>query len=256
MQINSNYILPDWPAPKNVRAVSTTRQGGHSQPPYESFNLGHRVDDDPDTVQRNREQLTSELSLPSEPMWLRQVHGAHVVDAAEVKSKIEADGSFTTQVGPVCVAMTADCLPVFLCNRAGSQVAILHAGWRGLAAGVIEAGVATFPHTAKDMMVWLGPAIGPDAFEVGEEVLTAFVDHDPQAQSCFKPVAAGKWLADIYELARQRLQQAGVTAILGGDNCTYKNNKRFFSFRRDGRCGRMASLIWLDALPESGRNRI
>lgn len=240
------FISPDWPAPTNVRAFSTTRVGGASRGAYASFNLGDHVGDDPAAVGRNRELLRSALNLPAEPAWLRQAHGTHVIDAAHGATRGEADGAWSTQPGVVCAVLTADCLPVFLCATDGSKVAVLHVGWRGLATGVIEQGVRTLAGAPEQLLAWLGPAIGPRAFEVGPEVRAAFVQYDAAAERAFAPTRDGRYLADLYALARLRLSALGVTRISGGGFCTFTERDRFFSFRRDGNCGRMASLIWLE----------
>lgn len=240
------FIIPDWPAPANVRALQTTRVGGVSQAPYASLNLGMHVGDNPTSVAANRALLAS--LLPSEPAWLNQVHGTDIIDTAGMQTQPNADASFSRIPGNVCAIMTADCLPVLFCDRTGSVVAGAHAGWRGLCNGVLEATLAAMQVAPAEIMAWLGPAIGPDAFEVGGEVRDAFIAHDPQASAAFKPGAAdGKWLADIYLLARQRLNTAGVTAIYGGGLCTVSDSTRFFSYRREQITGRMASLIWLES---------
>ena len=241
----SQFIFPDWPAPANVRAAVTTRTGGVGHAPYDSFNLGTHVGDDLAAVLENRAHLRTALALPAEPVWLKQVHGVAVVDASQGSVEAEADGAFAAQPGAVCVVLTADCLPVLLCNREGTKVAALHAGWRGLAGGVIEAGVKALGVPGNDLLAWLGPAIGPANFEVGAEVRAAFVQHDTQAAQAFRVAREGKYLADIYLLARQRLQRLGVEEVYGGEFCTVTDNARFFSYRRDGVTGRMASLIWL-----------
>jgi len=240
------FIFPDWPAPARVKAVTTTRTGGVSRGPYASFNLGDRVGDDAAAVRRNREALCAALKLSAEPMWLRQVHGTHILDAAHSVIGSEGDGAWSAQPGAVCAVLTADCLPIFLCDAQGSKVAVLHAGWRGLAAGVIEQGVRAMAGTPEQLLVWLGPAIGPQAFEVGPEVRTAFAQHDQAAVRAFTPTRAGRYLADLYALARLRLSALGVTQIFGGGFCTFTDRERFYSYRRDGVCGRMASLIWLE----------
>ena len=239
------FIIPDWPAPTNVHAVVTTRRGGVSRPPYDSFNLAAHVGDDPAAVRANRARLRATLALPAEPVWLRQVHGIAVVDAAHTGTELEADGAFVVRPGAVCAVLTADCLPVLLCNRDGTKVAALHAGWRGLAAGIIEQGVQALQTASHSLLAWLGPAIGPQAFEVGPEVREAFVRHDAQATDAFHPGHGDRYLADIYLLARQRLARLGVGAVYGGGFCTATDNARFYSYRRNGACGRMASLIWL-----------
>lgn len=239
------FIVPDWPAPANVRAAVTTRAGGASHAPYDGFNLGTHVGDDPVAVRENRSRLRTAFALPAEPLWLKQVHGIAVVDAAQGSTEPEADGAFATRPGAVCAVLTADCLPVLLCNRAGTKVAALHAGWRGLAGGVIEAGVKAMGVPGNELLAWLGPAIGPEAFEVGPEVRTVFMEHDTQAAQAFRAARDGKYLADIYLLARLRLQRLGVAAVYGGGFCTVTDSTRFFSYRRDGATGRMAALIWL-----------
>lgn len=238
-------IYPDWPAPANVRASVTTRVGGFSQGPYTSFNLGDHVGDDPDAVARNRALLREALKLPLEPLWLKQVHGTNVVDAASAHIGVTADGAWTDRPGVVCAVLTADCLPVFLCDRQGTKVALLHAGWRGLTAGVIEAGVRALTTPGNELLAWLGPAIGPDSYEVGDDVRDAFLArNNAGAGACFRPNGAGRWFADMYALARRRLQAQGVQAVYGGGYCTLKERGRFYSFRRDRTTGRMASLIW------------
>lgn len=250
-------IYPTWPAPAHIQAVSTTRQGGISQLPFSSLNLGVHVGDHEADVLQNRMRLTQALALVNSPVWLNQIHSSKVVTlplchentVAEPMVRlqhspfVDADASFTQSVNQVCVVMTADCLPVLFCDREGKQVAAAHAGWRGLANGILENTLAHFsnPH---DVMAWLGPAIGPQAFEVGDEVRAAFIAHDPSAEMAFKPHQQ-KWLADIYTLARLRLKAAGLTQIYGGDYCTMTDQTRFFSYRRSGQTGRQASLIWI-----------
>lgn len=242
---DTGWIVPDWPAPPTVRAGTTTRHGGVSLPPYESLNLGDHVGDKPEAVCENRRRLFQQRQLPNEPVWLKQVHGVTVVDAATTHGVPEADASFTTHSNIVCTVMTADCLPLLFCNKQGTVVAAAHAGWRGLLDGVIEATVLRMNVAADDLLVWLGPAIGPAAFEVGDEVRDAFIAHDAAASAAFKPSPNGRWLADIYQLARQRLDRLGVTAIYGGHCCTHSDAERFYSYRRDNVTGRMASLIWM-----------
>jgi hypothetical protein len=235
-------MVPDWPAPSRVQSLMTTRAGGVSAAPWASFNLGDHVGDKPAHVAANRARLR--LSLPSEPGWLKQVHSANVVEIGV--GVPEADAAFTRQTGAVCAVLTADCLPVLFCDRAGSVVAAAHAGWRGLAAGVLEATVDAMRVAPGEVLVWMGAAIGPQAFEVGDEVRQAFVARHPEAAVAFVPHGADKWLANIYQLARIRLESAGVQAVYGGGRCTFTETKHFFSYRRDGVTGRMASLIWLD----------
>ncbi|HEX7044183.1 MAG TPA: peptidoglycan editing factor PgeF [Burkholderiales bacterium] len=237
------FIVPDWPAPASVRALVTTRAGGVSRGAYCSFNLGAHVGDDPAHVRENRARLRA--VLPADPVWLEQVHGSDVVDAARAAPGTRADGAYTRSRGVICAVLTADCLPIFLCDRAGTEVALLHAGWRGLARGVIEQGLAALRAPPEDRLAWLGPAIGPPAYEVGGEVRDAFVSRRPEAAVAFAPARRGKWYLDLYALARQRLEALGVRAIHGGRYCTASQPELFFSHRRDGATGRMASLIWL-----------
>jgi polyphenol oxidase len=244
MTVLNHCLIPNWPAPASVRALQSTRSGGCSPVPYASFNLGSHVGDAPVLVARNR-MLLAPL-MPSEPVWLNQVHGTTVVNAAQASCLPQADACVSAQAGVVCVVMTADCLPVLLCDVAGSVVGAAHAGWRGLCDGVIEATVAAMQVAPQTLMAWLGPAIGADAFEVGAEVRAAFVAHAPEAAVAFTPHAPDKYRADIYQLARQRLQALGVTQIYGGEHCTYRDPARFFSYRRDGVTGRMGTFIWLE----------
>jgi polyphenol oxidase len=240
-----DWIEPDWPAPPGVRCGCTTRLGGVSRGPYASLNLADHVGDDPQCVERNRALLREHLSLPSDPLWLRQVHGCEVARGGADRSGCEADASVATGPGLVCAVLTADCLPLLLCDRAGTRVGAVHAGWRGLAAGVVEAAVASMAIAPADLLAWLGPAIGPDAFEVGDEVRAAFLAYDPGAAAAFRPSSSGRWLADIDLVARRRLLALGVGQVWGGGYCTLTDTERFFSYRRDGATGRMASLIWL-----------
>ena len=250
MSVNSGSALPglehaimaDWPAPANVRALMTTRAGGVSAAPFASLNLGDHVGDDAAAVAQNRAIVRA--ALPGEPKWLTQVHGTNVARTGGCS----ADASISRMVGEVSVIMTADCLPVLFCDRAGSVVAAAHAGWRGLCDGILESTVEAMAVPAGELLVWLGAAIGPTQFEVGTEVRAAFMAKDENAAAAFVPVGMpGKWLADIYLLARQRLAAAGVTAVYGGGLCTVSDAERFFSFRRDKQTGRMAALIWLTA---------
>jgi len=237
-------LLPTWPAPAGVFSLMTTREGGVSCPPWDSFNLGDHVGDDTAHVAENRARLRRQL--PAEPAWLKQIHSATVVDAGS--DVLTADASITRQAGCVCAVLTADCLPVLFCDRAGRVVAAAHAGWRGLAQGVLEATVAAMQVPPGEVLAWMGAAIGPHAFEVGDEVRQAFIKQHPEAAAAFvqQPSGvSGKWLADIYQLARIRLNRVGVQEIYGGGRCTFNEADRFYSYRRDGVTGRMASLIWL-----------
>jgi YfiH family protein len=243
-----SFLVPDWPAPPVVRARVTTRRGGVSRAPFDSFNLGTHVGDSPEAVAANRALLRRHL--PAEPLWLDQVHGTEAVaaDAGGSGGVVCADASVSRTLDAVCVVMTADCLPVLFCDDAGTVVAAAHAGWRGLVAGVLETTLARMAVAPEQVMAWLGPAIGPTAFEVGDEVRAAFVALDPGAAAAFVArEAQGKWLADLFTLARLRLARAGVRRVYGGGVCTVNEVDRFFSYRRDGKTGRFASLIWLDA---------
>lgn len=246
MTLENEWLHPDWPAPARVRSLITTRAGGISRPPFDSLNLGHHVGDAAERVLHNRAVLRQHL--PAEPLWLSQVHGTTVVEAAAIwgEAPVQADAIVARRRHDVCAIMTADCLPVLLADTAGSVVGAAHAGWRGLCGGVIEATVARMAVPPAQVMAYLGPAIGPAAFEVGSEVRAAFLRHDPAAASAFRPGAGDRWLADIYQLARQRLQAMGVAQVHGGGDCTVTDARRFFSYRRDGETGRMASLIWID----------
>ncbi len=236
-------IRPRWDAPANVRAVSTMRHGGVSRGVWASLNLADHVDDDPAAVRENRRRLAHHLTLPAEPAWLRQVHGIEVRRPDSVTDC--ADACCEGRPGRVCVVMTADGLPVSFCNQAGTRVAAAHAGWRGLLAGVLEATLDCFDEPAEQVMAWLGPAIGPDAFEVGDEVREAFLAQDAARAANFRAHGVGHWLADLYGLARHRLGERGVMRVSGGEYCTFSDTERFFSYRRDGVTGRMATLIWL-----------
>ncbi|MFL7964496.1 peptidoglycan editing factor PgeF [Pseudomonas kielensis] len=239
----SAWLTPDWPAPARVKACVTTREGGVSLAPFDSLNLGDHVGDDPTAVAENRRRLIDRFVIT--PAWLQQVHGIAVVEA-DPTQVATADASWTATPGIACTAMTADCLPVLFCNRAGTRVAAAHAGWRGLANGVLEATLDSLAVPANEILAWLGPAIGPQAFEVGPEVREAFIAQRPEAVEAFAASPnAGKFLADIYQLARLRLAARGVTAVYGGGLCTV-NDPRFFSYRRNPRTGRFASLVWIE----------
>lgn len=243
MRLPPDWVLPDWPAPGCVRGFVTARSGGVSTGPYASFNVGDRTADDTQAVIENRRRL--EALLPSPPRWLHQVHGARVVRAEDVSGEVAADAAVSRTPGTVCAVKIADCMPVLLCDRAGTVVGAAHAGWRGLAAGVLENTVAAMTCPPDRLMAFLGPAIGPDAFEVGGEVRAAFLAVDPAAESAFRPLGGGKWLADLYALGRQRLARAGVDEVHGGGLCTRSDPARFFSYRREPESGRMAALIWI-----------
>ena len=237
----------DWRLPRGVGAAFTTRLGGASGPPWDSFNVASHVGDDPASVARNRARLRALLDLPAEPAWLDQVHGVAVsgLDASTAQSApVTADAAFARGSGRVCVVMVADCLPVLFASRDGEVVAAAHAGWRGLAAGVLERTVAAMGVPGGQLTAWLGPAISRQHFEVGEEVRAEFVAADSGAAACFAGNDRGRWQADLGGLARRRLAALGVTDISGGEWCTFADRERFYSYRRDGKGGRMAALIW------------
>lgn len=239
----NDWLIPDWPAPAGVKACVTTRSGGVSLAPFDSLNLGDHVDDQPSAVVENRRRLTEHFGIA--PAWLQQVHGVAVAHA-DPSIVATADACWSATPGIACTVMTADCLPVLFCNRAGTRVAGAHAGWRGLAAGVLEATLDSLDTPSSEVLVWLGPAIGPERFEVGAEVREAFVGQLPATAQAFVPsVNAGRFMADLYQLARLRLAARGVTAVYGGGYCTV-SDPRFFSYRRSPRTGRFASLIWLE----------
>ncbi|MBE0621617.1 MAG: peptidoglycan editing factor PgeF [Burkholderiales bacterium] len=241
-----DWIVPDWPAPARVRALITTRAGGVSRGAYAGLNLGFGSGDDAGDVARNRANLRQ--WLPAEPLWLRQVHETAVVEADVTEGSPEADAALARRSGRVCAVLTADCLPLLLCDAGGTVVAAVHAGWRGLCAGVIEQTLRAMNSPPQELLAYLGPAIGPGAYEVGAEVRDAFIAADPGGESAvaFKPGKPGKFYAEIYALARQRLARAGVVKVYGGGYCTYTERERFYSYRRDGATGRMASLIWME----------
>jgi YfiH family protein len=242
------YLPADWlQKPENVHAVTTLRRGGVSTGDYQEYNLAAHVGDAPQSVSANRAKLVADLLLPAEPVWLEQVHSAKVIRLEEnigSESTVQADASVSSVRGAVCAVLTADCLPVFFCDQAGTEVAVAHAGWRGLHAGIITSTVTAMRSAASDIQVSLGPAIGPQSFEVGEEVVRAFVDKDAANSSAFVASRAGHYLCDIYQLARHELQALGIDKIAGGEYCTYRENHRFYSYRRQQNTGRMASVIW------------
>jgi polyphenol oxidase len=248
---DKEWIVPDWPAPANVHALITTRAGGVSVGAYASLNPADHVGDEAQAVRRNREIVRT--ALPSEPHWLKQVHSALVHRVSgDPKGVPEADAAVSALPNQVCVVLTADCLPVLFCADDGSEIGAAHAGWRGLAAGILERTVEAMSVPGARLLAYLGPAIGPRAFEVGPEVRAEFIAADTQAAAAFQPLpGSDKYLADLYLLARQRLARVGVTRVYGGDYCTYSEPQRFYSYRRDGATGRMAALIWLDKIAKS-----
>jgi YfiH family protein len=240
------FITPNWPAASKIKAFSTTRQNGFSLAPFDSFNLAEHVDDKVENVKRNRIKLQTILQLPAEPFWLSQIHSTKVVEAKCDSSYPIADASYTSTTNTICAVLTADCLPLLICDKKASCVAAVHAGWKGLANGIIEETLKTLNIPGEELLVWLGPAIGPDTFEVGEDVLQKFMEYDSHAKKAFRALPNNKWLANIYELAKQRLLNFGVTEIYGGEFCTFTQKDKFFSYRRDKQTGRMASLIWIE----------
>lgn len=260
-----DWITPDWPAPPNVKAAATLRTGGASEGAFASLNLGSHVGDEPTAVAENRRLLRAALGLPAEPTWLNQVHGINVIDASSSRvgrdsaGNVSASAEGATPVAPptgdasvarapgaVCVVMTADCLPVLFCDRAGTRVGAAHAGWRGLAGGVLGATIKALDVPPSQLMAWLGPAIEQSAFEVGEEVHEAFLKLAADNAAAFRSNARGRWQADLYQLARNELARLGVTAVYGGGFECFADSKRFFSYRRESRTGRMATLVWLE----------
>ena len=237
-----NWLKADWPAPDFIKAGTTLRQGGVSVKPYDSFNLATHVGDELSAVQQNRAML----QVPNEPQWLEQIHSTRAVLLPSEDIIPQADSVYTSQKKIVCAVMTADCLPLLITDKQGSCVAAIHAGWRGLCDGIIEATIKKLPVEPESLLVWLGPAIGPDVYEVGQEVYDAFINVEAKAKESFTDVSDGHWLFDIYQLATLRLNKMGVSHIYGGEHCTLSEEKDFFSYRRDGVTGRMASLIWID----------
>ena len=243
-----DWIKPNWPAPENIYCISTTRRGGFSKGNFTSLNLGNFVDDTKECVIKNRNVLIKQLDLQQEPNWLEQQHGTDVVQLTLSNNLIhKADAAFTTEQNTVCVVLTADCLPVLLCDREGKCVVAAHAGWRGLLNGILENTLGALPVRKKNLLCWLGPAIGPEKFEVGEDLKHFFVNKFQQHENAFRPSSTGKCLADIYQLARNILVHLGVENIYGGGYCTYTEKDQFYSYRRDGKTGRMATLIWINS---------
>ena len=250
---NATYLVPDWPAPSSVKSAITLRTAGSSQAPFDAFNIADHVGDSPSAVIANRLALTQLLGLPSEPIWLQQVHGNEVVYGPEVSCKVAADACYTDALGQVCAVMTADCLPVLFCNQQGTKIAAAHAGWRGLCAGILRNTVSYFSPD-ETIFAYLGPAIGPQIFEVGPEVREAFLcgaqntQHRARIDSAFRSSDNSRYLADLYALARAELSYCGVENVYGGDFCTYSQPEQFYSYRRNQITGRTASLVWLESL--------
>lgn len=239
-------IIPNWNAPKQIQAFTTVRNGGVSQAPFDSFNLGSHVNDNLADVMKNRELLVEKFQLPQMPLFLNQTHSTKVIRLPYTGTDLEADAVYTNQPNQVCLIMTADCLPALFVSQGGKEIAAAHAGWRGLCDGVLEATVAEFECEPAQISVWLGPAIGPNAFQVGNEVIEQFCAFDPNAEEAFieDGSTSGKFLGNLYQIAKQRLNKLGIVNIFGGDHCTYTEKEHFFSYRRDKQTGRMASLVW------------
>jgi YfiH family protein len=239
------YIAPNWPAPKNIRCMTTTRVGGYSQQEYHSLNLGDHVKDHQQNVENNRQLIKEGFLLPSEPAWLEQVHGSSVLSLGDkTPADNKADAAYTNEAGVVCAVLTADCLPVAFCDQTGEHVAVAHAGWRGLVNGVLENTLQTMPLANEKIICWLGPAIGSTKFEVGREVREKFIAIYSKHENAFQAQEKSKYLANIYQLAKNVLSSNGVKNIYGGEYCTYTQKDSFFSYRRDGQTGRMATFIW------------
>lgn len=239
-------ISPNWNIPPHIHAFTTVRTGGVSQPPFDSFNLGDHVNDNPEHVATNRALLVENFHLPQAPLFLTQTHSTKVIRLPYEGTPLEADAVYTNQPNQVCLVMTADCLPVLFVSQDGKEIAAAHAGWRGLCDGVLEATVAEFECEPSQISAWLGPAIGPKAFQVESEVIEQFCAFDAQAKDAFieDSSASGKFLGNLYQIAKQRLNKLGIVNISGGEYCTYTEKERFFSYRRDKQTGRMATLIW------------
>ena len=241
--MSDDWLKADWSAPAGIVAGTTMRQGGVSRGKYASFNLGAHVGDVPEHVARNRDLFRGHFGLRADPPWLQQVHGTQVIRNPVGNTIREGDAIYSDQETVICAVLTADCLPVLLCSTDGAETAAVHAGWRGLCNGVIEATLAEFAAPGESILAWLGPAISQDAFEVGDEVRASFLSVHTNAENCFRQNSSGRWQADLYALARQRLAASGVSAVSGGTRCTYSESDIFFSYRRDGQCGRMATFI-------------
>lgn len=240
--LDDNWLKADWPVASNIYAGTTLRTGGLSMAPYTSWNMGLHTGDDPQHVLQNRQKLC----LPAEPYWLEQVHGTQLVEAKQnSKMPEQADGAYSRSKNTICAVMTADCLPVLFCDAKGQQVAAVHAGWRGLAAGILDNTVCQFSDPAETLLVWLGPAISQSAYEVGDEVRAAFTSRNTESKTAFKAGKKNHWWMDLYALARLNLARLGVEQVYGGDVCTYNDVEKFFSYRRDGETGRMLSVIWI-----------
>lgn len=241
-----DLIIPDWPAPSWIKAYTTTRVGGFSHAPYNSFNIATHVGDNLDDVSKNRQLLQKNLHLKKPIIWLEQIHGNTAISADHPIGNLAADAIYSREEQTVCAVQTADCLPILVCSSNSYCVAAIHAGWKGLSNGIIETTIKALALSPNDILVWLGPAIGPQAFIVGEQVFQSFIDNDPAAKVAFQSLGNKQWLANLYQLAQQRLHKLGITSIYGSNYCTFSDSTRFFSFRRDRLTGRMLSLIWIN----------
>ncbi len=241
-----DLIIPDWPAPHWVKAYTTTRIGGFSRAPYNSLNIAAHVGDNLDDVSKNRQLLKKKLHLKKPIVWLEQIHGNTAISADHPLDSFAADGIYSRTEQTICAVQTADCLPLLVCSFSSYYVAAIHAGWKGLSNGIIETTINALALPPSDILVWLGPAIGPQAFIVGEEVFQSFVDKDPTAEIAFQPLQNKQWQANLYKLAELRLRKLGISSIYGGNYCTFSDKLRFFSYRRDRITGRMLSLIWIN----------
>jgi YfiH family protein len=244
-----DLIIPDWPAPRWIKAYTTTRHGGFSQAPFDSLNVSLRVGDNPACVIKNRQLLQSSLGLKQQPLWLKQVHGNTVISADHLTNTLAADAIYSKNQQTVCAVQTADCLPLLICSVSNYCIAAVHAGWKGLSNGILENAILALECPPRDLLVWLGPAIGPQAFIVGEDVVQAFISKDHATQTAFHDIGHNKWRANLYALAKQRLNKLGINTVYGGKYCTYTDPKRFFSYRRDQVTGRMLSFIWINPNP-------
>ncbi|WP_342219767.1 peptidoglycan editing factor PgeF [Rickettsiella endosymbiont of Miltochrista miniata] len=241
-----DLITPDWPAPHWVKAYTTTRTGGFSQTPYNSLNIAVHVGDNLDDVSKNRQLLQKNFHLKKSITWLEQIHGKVAISADHPNTSLQADAVYSKTAQTVCAVQTADCLPLLVCSSSSYCIAAIHAGWKGLSSGIIETTIDALSLPPSDILVWLGPAISPQAFIVGEEVFRSFMDKDQTAESAFQPIENNLWHANLYKLAQQRLHKLGITSIYGGNYCTFSDKLRFFSYRRDHITGRMLSLIWIN----------
>lgn len=245
---NTPWLPAAWPAPENIHAGTTTRKGGYSKSVFSSFNLAEHVGDDAGTVRKNRDFLRQYLDLPEEPFWLQQVHGNIIVNLPHGRKNPEADGSYSRDPGQVCAVLTADCLPLLLCNRAGTEIAAVHVGWRGLCADIVSRALETFTCRNNQLLAWLGPAISATHYETGDEVRDACLRLIHGAEPAFTPARQGHWLMDLNQLVTLQLNQHGIDKIYGKNHCTFSEKENFYSYRRDGITGRCASLIWMDCL--------